>query len=787
MSRSASDVKSGSQFSSITEVFTELRTRLHGVVPGADASSFTARCPCHDDKTASLSISIKDGRILLHCFAGCQTEGIVRDLGLTMASLFEHQPQQPWKTTSTYRYLDADGNEVFRVLRRERIENGVRKKSFVQAHPDEQGSLVWKTVPDERKVLFAMDRLAKAGPGSLVLVVEGEKDALNLQANKFVATTAAGGANAPWLPQYTEALQGHHVVLLPDNDTAGRAHMRKIGSSIANVAKSLRVLELPGIAEKGDVSDWLEKGGTRSELLDLIDKQSQPWRDDLFAVDQAESMPQARGSDGANLAERSTIVTSHLLNSIDLETDRGNALRLIRLHGHDLHHVFLWKKWIVWDGKRWLRDDCNKVGVMAKETIRRLYHDTLAKMKSLADHDQEDRQEELAKLKRTLSHCLRSESARGLEAMVSLSRNEGDIPLLPGQLDQHPWLLNCPNGTVCLRTGTISPHRREDLLTTMCPVEYKPDARSPTWEHFLDSIFRGDQPLITFMRRMLGRCLTADMSEHLLVVFWGGGGNGKSVLIETILSVLGPDYAWTASNNLLLSGKGDRHLTEVASLAGKRLVIVNETPADRNLNESLAKQLAAGDSVSARRMREDEWEFHSTAKIILVTNHKPRITGTDDGIWRRLRLVPFTQRFWMPGEPGAPAPIPPDRLADPNLKDKLQAEREGILSWLVRGCLEWLEQGMCLPEQVQVATREYRSGENILEQWIEECCVRGDDDYRATAKDLYASYSSWCKGMGENPQSGKSFGDMLTRIGIGRLHSGKTWRTGIALRDGAME
>jgi putative DNA primase/helicase len=257
----------------------------------------------------------------------------------------------------------------------------------------------------------------------------------------------------------------------------------------------------------------------------------------------------------------------------------------------------------------------------------------------------------LARAKRRLDWALKSESAPRINAALDLARSGPGIPILPEEMDRDPWLLNCGNGTVELRTGTLREHRREDLLTRLCPTEYHPDATCPSWLRFLESIFQKDRPLITFVQRLLGYCLTGDVSEQILPIFWGGGANGKSTLVNVILQTLGGDYAMKAPQDLLVVHRGERHPTELADLFRMRLVVTSESSEGARLNEALIKDLTGGEPIRARRMKEDFWQFDPTHKVMLLTNHKPRVVGTDTAVWRRLRLVPFEVTFWDPCDP----------------------------------------------------------------------------------------------------------------------------------------
>src|SRR5919107_5291637 len=265
-------------------------------------------------------------------------------------------------------------------------------------------------------------------------------------------------------------------------------------------------------------------------------------------------------------------------------------------------------------------------------------------------------------------------------------------------MDASPDLLNVLNGTIDLRTGELRPHRREDLITKMAPVEYDPNSPVPAWAATLERVLPSPD-LRAFFKKLCGYAISGETSEHLLPVLYGTGANGKSTVLSTLLAAAG-DYGMQAAPDLLVAKKG-AHPTEVADLFGMRLVASIEVEDGRRLAESLVKQLTGGDKVRARRMRQDFWQFEPTHKVFMAVNHKPEVRGTDTAIWRRIRLIPFTETI-PPGE------------QDKKLPEKLRAELFGILAWCVEGCLEWQREGLQAPEEVRRATGQYRSEMDVI-------------------------------------------------------------------------
>lgn len=460
------------------------------------------------------------------------------------------------------------------------------------------------------------------------------------------------------------------------------------------------------------------------------------------------------------IEEQKSIVDRVLEPEVHL-TDMGNAARLAFRHGHNLRYCHPWNKWLVWDGTRWVADDTAAVYRMARETVRSIYTEAALKQ------DQEVR-------KAIAKHAVASENRIRLTAMIMLAQSEEGIPILPNDLDQDPWLLNCVNGTVDLTTGELKPHRREDLITKTTGVIYDRNAKAPLWEKFLHDIMDGNVNLINFLQRAAGMSLAGVIKDHILLVCYGTGRNGKSTFLEILQATMG-DYGMNAAPDLLLSRQGQRHPTEVADLFGKRFVAAIETDEGCRLNEALVKYITGGDTIKARRMREDFWQFKPTHTLWLATNHKPVIRGTDLAIWSRLKLIPFTVTF----------DETTGRSPDKDLPKKLLTELSGILTWAVEGCIAWQKDGLGVPDEVKRATDGYRAEQDVIGAFIEECCIVSHM-LRAYASDLYQTYVKWCSENGETPLSQRKFAERLTEKGFKggeRSTGGRMAWLGIGLRD----
>lgn len=435
-------------------------------------------------------------------------------------------------------------------------------------------------------------------------------------------------------------------------------------------------------------------------------------------------------------------------------TDVGNAERLVYHHGHDLHYCYDWGKWLVWNGSRWQVDDVGAIVQRAKDTVRRIYNEAAG----LADKDE---REAIARW------AVRSETMQRIEAMINLARSEPGVPISSVLLDTDPMLLNCLNGTVDLRTGKLRPHQRDDKCTKIAPVAFDPDARCPRWDRFLDVVTGHNPTVQSYLQRCIGYTLTGDISEQVLFFLHGNGSNGKSTTLEVPRTILG-DYAQKAPQEMITLQRFDGGVpNHIARLQGARMAVLNEVEEGRYMAESAVKDLTGGDTITARYMRAEWFDFRPTHKLWMYGNHKPVIRGTDHGIWRRVRLIPFTVTI-------------PKEQCDQHLKEKLLAEAPGILAWAVRGCLDWQRNGLGTPEIVQAATEGYRSEMDMLGLFLEDRCIQ-QPTATVPKGDLYAAYETWCEQNGERPVAKRTFGQRLREKGIEERKSGTHLWVGVGL------
>ncbi len=438
-------------------------------------------------------------------------------------------------------------------------------------------------------------------------------------------------------------------------------------------------------------------------------------------------------------------------------TDLGNAERFVDDHKRYIRYCYAWGRWLIFDGRRWATDDDGEVERKMKRTVRGIYAE--------AEMEADD-----ARRRQINDHARRSEAkARQADALF-LARSE--LSIRPEEMDTDPYLLNCANGTVDLKTGVRRDHDRLDYITKLAPVHYHVAAPAPVFDAFLTKILPSLE-LRQFVQAVVGYAAIGANTEEILPIFHGSGANGKSTLANAVMEALG-DYAQQAAPDLLMAKHG-AHPTELADLFGARFVAAVETDEGRRLNEGLVKQLTGRDKIKARRMREDFWQFDPTHTPILATNHKPEVRGTDHAIWRRLKLVPFDVQ------------IPADEQ-DKKLSEKLREELPGVLAWIVRGALIYQRIGLPEAKQVSAATSGYRAEMDTLAAFFEDRCVVHPRT-ESPATPLYNAYKSWCDENGESGESQRRFGARLRERGFesftytaGPHRDRKGWR-GIGLRD----
>ncbi len=402
-------------------------------------------------------------------------------------------------------------------------------------------------------------------------------------------------------------------------------------------------------------------------------------------------------------------------------TEDGIALAFTETHRNDLRFCHHAGKWYVWTGTRWQKEETKLAFNWARKTCRDL--NTVSDPK-------------LAK-------------ASTAAAVERFAQAERAFAVTSAIWDTDPFLLGTPAGVMDLRTGILRPARRTDFITKQTAVAPDSSAKKPLWARFLDEATLGDKGLQRFLQQVAGYCLTGDVREHALFFVYGPGGNGKSVFLNVLAGLMG-DYATTAAMDTFTASVTDKHPTDLAMLQGARMVSASETEEGRAWAESRIKQMTGGDTIRARFMRQDFFEYRPQFKLVIVGNHKPVLRNVDDAARRRFNIIPFIHK-----------PPTPDR----QLEEKLMAEWPAILAWAIEGAIDWQRNGLVRPAVVADATNEYFTEQDNVRQWVDECCETGGRNICDTTASLFANWSAYAQANGEKPGTTKWFSQSLQRHG----------------------
>jgi putative DNA primase/helicase len=437
-------------------------------------------------------------------------------------------------------------------------------------------------------------------------------------------------------------------------------------------------------------------------------------------------------------------------------TDAGNAEAFAILHGERFRFDHSRGKWLVWNGRYWMADETGEADRAALDTARQRL------MAAMLITDTDDRQD-------AAQWSLHSESTYARRAMLTSAQSIASLATTAADYDRDPLLFTVGNGTLDLRTGELRECRPDNLITRATEVDYLAVAQCPRWMRFLEEVFLGDQELITFVQRAVGYSLSGDTREQCLLILYGGGANGKSTFLEIMLKLVGTHGAITSFSTFLVHQNPGTPRNDVAKLRGARLVKAAESQKQAALDEATVKEVTGGDTISARFLFREFFDFRPQFKIWLTTNHRPTIYGTDDAIWRRIRLIPFNQQFT-------------GKRRDSRLREKLEAELSGVLAWAVRGCLEWQRIGLGDAPAVESATLQYRRESDHFGRFLSERCTDRPRD-QASGRELFDAYVQWCANSGEKPESNNTFAKALADRAMQKKRTKKgTVYTGVGLR-----
>ena len=679
--------------------------------PKKEAGEWLAFCPCHRDgeKHGRRSLAIREkpgGGVLFHCFSGCEYSAIVAALGLGGNG---SKPEKPKKEiVATYPYHDADGTLLAEIVR-------YTPKSFAIRRPDGHGGWTWNRDGLPALLYRLPEMLEAACDARTVLVVEGERAADAAANVGLVAVSNAFGAGK-WTEAHAALFPSGTVVgILPDNDEPGRAHAQTVARTLTAHGCDARIVTLPGLPEKGDICEYLAAGGTRDDVLVMVDR-APTWRPPAEAATKIEEKPEA----DEDLAY----------------TDMGNAARFARDHGDRIAHCAALGGWLVWDGRRWRRDALGHAHECAKKTARTMLKEAVA-----IEDDKERRA--------AVSAAMSCQNAAKLRAMLQLAETDPRIAAEESAFDTRLDLLNVENGMIHLQTGELLPHDPAVRCTQLAPVRYDPSAKAPVFAAFIDRIFQHNADLIAYVQKALGYSILGTPRLRALFICYGSGANGKSTLMNAMADTLG-DYANdTPTEALLRKRNGTEATNDIARLRGARFVAADESDPGRKLDVGKIKRLTGGESVPVRFLYQEFFSFTPRFTLWLSTNYRPEVPPEDDAIWDRLKLIPFLERI-------------PEEEWDLDLRDKLRAEAPAILAWLVRGALAFRAEGLAATATVARATGQYRKDNDQIGAFLEERTVKLDGA-RIGKGELYNAYLEWAEAAGEEPETQKAFGLRVAR------------------------
>ena len=523
--------------------------------------------------------------------------------------------------------------------------------------------------------------------------MNGEKAADRGAAELGIATTCTPDGEGKWWGEHTKALLGKSIRIVTDRDEKGELYGKVVSEALVRQVAEVKIIRLPGLPPKGDLWDWIEAGGSRDQLNEIV------------ANTLAMELPSASTDTPEPHLEASQPVEHALLKQ--LRNDTGNADRLILKFGDRLRYCPGFKKWLVWDGRRRAVDGRGAARRLAKKTM-------LEYLAQAVDAEDKDH--------RTFAY--RSLDAKRIGNLLTMA--ECELVITPDQLDTHPFLLNFLNGTLNLETGVLLPHDSELYITKLVHYNYNPQAECPLFLGFIARIMGNHadasepeldraERMVEYLKRSIGYSLSGTTEEKAVFVPFGSGNNGKTTLLSTFLHLLEEYAVLLQVDTLMVRQESNNTQADLADLRGARFAMTSETEEGQRLSQGKLKRITQGmGKIKATRKYENPIEFPETHKLWMDTNSKPIIRAADDqATFNRLHPIPFT------------VTIPAEEI-DKSLPRKLLAEAEGILAWAVEGALEWRRNGLGKPPEVTAANDDWKAENDQLGRFIEDCCVVGD-------------------------------------------------------------
>ncbi|MFJ9616690.1 phage/plasmid primase, P4 family [Streptomyces noursei] len=757
--------------------FVDLLARFADVTEQTDGG-YLALCPAHDDSRPSLRIwRGDDNKVRLTCRAGCVPDAVVTAAGLVWPDMFNATgegltvPKEPPALVDTRhvaalaQYVDqtsmALGDygcptaELARTYLRDRFGLDMDTAAELMlgvdaphwALPFPHRSTAYRAFPRLTVPLVGFDGMVRGLQGrdlsgecpgrwislsnpdgarwapygtfrgqggyGVALVTEGPGDGLTAVAvgyNAVAVRGAALAANPALLADLAEGLRGSQVIVCGDNDESGLRFNRALAEGLWPFGIEVYELCLPDLGPKTDITEWRKSDPLGFPLaLHSAVKAARPVRDSAEAEAAAVSaeLTDRTGADTVSRdqgAEAAKILAG--LISRYGESDAMNAHSLVAWTDGRIKYA-PGLGFYVWNGRTWERSE-----VKVRQEVHRMGAALI-----LAG--------EIAKAK-PFTMTTR------IDSLLTELRSVPSVHVDASAFDACPDLLTFRNGTVDLRSGILRPHDKRDMMTVAIDLDYDRSATAPRWESFIEEIMPGMPEMPSYLRRLVGYGISGHTSEQCFAVLWGTGANGKSVFTDTLTEVFSAITQTTPFATFEDKGSGGIP-NDIAALRGARLVMASEGESGKPMSEAVLKRVTGKDKVTARFLRQEFFTFAPTFLIMLATNHKPAFRGQDEGLWRRVKMIPF-RRYFAPEE------------RDYGLGAKLLAEAPGIVAWAVRGAVEWYADGLADPAPVRNATREYRETSDALSGFCPGVVeVTGDDSDTMLGNECFSAYLDWCE------------------------------------------
>jgi len=715
-------------------------------------------CPKHgspgDDGT-SFNMKVSDqGNLVLTCRKNCTYEDLrtaLEDRGLIEKrnKVVEMRGSRQWELLAEYDYEDFDGSILYKTKKFRKPDGS---KTFAQYRAVGNGGFE-KGLGTVKRVLFHLPRLRRAiEEGDMIVFVEGEKDVLTAEGLGLAATCNPMGAKK-WDGSYTEQLSGAPIVyVIADNDSDGKEHARLVATSLHKAGTRCAIINLPGLPVKGDLTDWIEQGHDLGQLLDEFAKAANyaPGVDDPALPAEEISIDKALEQLGLGR---------------DPDRDEANGQRYKKLHLGKSYYTRQ-RGWVHYEDGRFVHDDPkqHKARELGRAVVQGIYAE--------ADRFEKSCPGLHHRLTRFAAKC---QDTGPLNNMIQMAALQEGMRAEISEFDRHKEYLNCANGVIDLRTMTLLPHDPALKLTKQCPVEFDLHAEAPEWARFMRHFTSGDLKLEQFLQEAIGYTFTGYTKEQKVFITKGGGGNGKSIFLDT-LQLIGGDYAQNVRAKMFMAKTHESQLDSASQLDGARFVNVSELNAGDVLDEAFLKDVSGGtDRVNARYLFNEPYHFKPECTLWFRGQYRPQISGTDEGIWRRILLIPLIADL------GA---IYKERT----LEEKLAKELPGILLWIVVGANRWLTNGQKLniPECVEKATKSYRADMDMIAAFMFEKCVINQYE-RIGSLELYEAYCRYMRGIQLTPLGLRRFSaDIEARKGIEKKRSSTGFFfQGIRLKSGS--